>query len=107
MRKPVLVLTVLLLLGIGHAQDEAEVLFKHRCAKCHGLDGAGRTAAGKRMQVPDLRSPQVQKRTDEELFKTIYNGAEHHNYPHVFQAQGVTEGEARRVVKYIRSFVAK
>jgi mono/diheme cytochrome c family protein len=107
MRKLAPILTVLLLLTVCHAQDEAEVLYKHRCAKCHGPDGAGRTPAGKRTHVPDLRLPRVQKRSDEELFKTIYYGTEHRNYPHVFQAQGITEGEARRLVKYIRGLAAK
>jgi mono/diheme cytochrome c family protein len=40
---------------------------------CHGQDGAG-SAVGKSMNVPDLRSPVVQKLSDAELAQVISNG---------------------------------
>jgi len=48
--------------------------FKSKCAACHGADGSGNTPAGKSMNLKDLRSPEVQKQSDDQLYKTIANG---------------------------------
>jgi len=52
---------------------EANATFRTKCAMCHGQDGAG-SAVGKSMNVPDLRSPVVQKLPDAELAQIISNG---------------------------------
>jgi mono/diheme cytochrome c family protein len=51
----------------------ANATFRTKCAMCHGQDGAG-SAVGKSMNVPDLRSPVVQKLSDAELAQVISNG---------------------------------
>jgi mono/diheme cytochrome c family protein len=47
--------------------------FRTKCAMCHGQDGGG-SEVGKSMNVPDLRSPVVQKLSDAELAQIISNG---------------------------------
>jgi mono/diheme cytochrome c family protein len=47
--------------------------FRTKCAMCHGQDGGG-SEVGKSMNVPDLRSPAVQKLPDAELAQVIANG---------------------------------
>jgi len=47
--------------------------FRTKCAMCHGPDGSG-SEVGKSMNVPDLRSPAVQKLSDAELTQVISNG---------------------------------
>jgi mono/diheme cytochrome c family protein len=47
--------------------------FRTKCAMCHGPDGAGSTV-GKSMNVPDLRSPEVQKLPDAQLAQIISDG---------------------------------
>ena len=47
--------------------------FRTKCAMCHGADGSG-SAVGKSMNVPDLRSPVVQKMPDAELAQVIADG---------------------------------
>jgi cytochrome c6 len=47
--------------------------FRAKCAVCHGQDGGG-SQVGKTMNVPDLRSPAVQKQTDAELAQIISDG---------------------------------
>ena len=49
-------------------------LFKQNCAPCHAMDGSANTPAGKSTKAKDLRSPAVQKKTDEELANQIRNG---------------------------------
>jgi mono/diheme cytochrome c family protein len=47
--------------------------FRTKCAMCHGPDGAG-SEVGKSMNVPDLRSPAVQKLPDAQLAQIISDG---------------------------------
>ena len=47
--------------------------FRTKCAMCHGQDGGG-SEVGKSMNVPDLRSPVVQKLPDAQLAQIISDG---------------------------------
>ncbi|MFY9555554.1 MAG: cytochrome c [Blastocatellia bacterium] len=59
--------------AITTAADGAAT-FKAKCTACHGADGSGNTAAGKSLKVRDLRSAEVQKQSDEQLFNIIAKG---------------------------------
>lgn len=48
--------------------------FKAKCAACHGADGTGNTAVGKKMKLRDLCMPDVQKLSDAELTTVIAEG---------------------------------
>jgi cytochrome c6 len=52
---------------------DATTTFRTKCVMCHGPDGAG-SQVGKSMNIPDLRSPEVQKRPDAELAQIISDG---------------------------------
>jgi hypothetical protein len=41
---------------------------------CHGQDGSGDTAMGKKLKVRDLRSAEVQSQTDAQLTDIITKG---------------------------------
>ncbi len=51
----------------------ASATFRTKCAMCHGQEGGG-SEVGKSMNVPDLRSPAVQKLPNAELAQVISNG---------------------------------
>ena len=86
-RHVVFVFAVLLLFFVGltfsvvsiaHADNgqngaSSTSTFRAKCAVCHGQDGGG-SQVGKTMNVPDLRSPAVQKQTDAELAQIISDG---------------------------------
>ncbi|HEV2305393.1 MAG TPA: cytochrome c [Candidatus Acidoferrales bacterium] len=55
------------------AADSAS-LFKTKCAMCHAANGSGDNMMGKRLGAKDLRSSEVQKKTDAELDKEITDG---------------------------------
>jgi cytochrome c6 len=57
----------------GRASAAESVTFHAKCVVCHGEDGGG-SEAGKSMNVPDLRSPTVQKRSDAQLARVIAGG---------------------------------
>lgn len=54
--------------------NDAEALWKKSCASCHAADGSGNTPMGKKMELRDIRSPEVQKQTDEELYTITAKG---------------------------------
>jgi len=56
------------------AAQDGPTLFKTKCAMCHGADGKGDSPMGKRMNVRDLSSAEVQKQTDAELTTIITKG---------------------------------
>jgi mono/diheme cytochrome c family protein len=58
----------------GSAPLFNEALFKAKCAMCHGADGSGNTAMGKKLQVRDLRSGAVQSQSDAALLGIITKG---------------------------------
>lgn len=55
------------------ARSAAKATFDAKCAMCHGADGAG-SQVGKTMNVPDLRSPAIQRTADTQLADVIANG---------------------------------
>jgi mono/diheme cytochrome c family protein len=74
-------LSSLVALGLGLAfgaattnADDAAALYKAKCAGCHAADGSGNSPAGKAMSVPDLRSADIQKKTDAQLIDSTTNG---------------------------------
>ena len=56
------------------AADSGADLFKTKCAACHGADGKGETAMGKRLGIKDLGSADVQKQSDADLTTAISKG---------------------------------
>ncbi len=58
----------------GGAQSSVENLYLDKCSVCHGPDGRGKTAKGKKLKVKDLHSPEVQKMSDDEMSKIIAKG---------------------------------
>jgi mono/diheme cytochrome c family protein len=76
--------------------------YKSKCALCHGPDGGGSTV-GKTMNVPDLRSDEVQKHTDAELAQIITDGK---NAMPSFK-KSLTEDQIHGLVTYIRTLPKK
>jgi cytochrome c6 len=58
----------------AQAQSGAEATYKAKCAMCHGADGKGDSPMGKKLNIRDLGSPEVQKQTDAELTTIVTKG---------------------------------
>jgi mono/diheme cytochrome c family protein len=56
------------------AQSDAAKVYKTNCALCHAADGSGDTASGRALKAKDLRSPEVQGKSDEDLAEVITKG---------------------------------
>ena len=53
---------------------DGKSLFGQKCAACHALDGSGNTAAGRKLKVRALGSPETQKMADAKLIEIITKG---------------------------------
>jgi mono/diheme cytochrome c family protein len=67
-------LIVLVVPSTVGAQTDAAKVFKTNCTLCHGADGSGNTATGKAVKAKDLRSDEVQKKSDAALADFITKG---------------------------------
>ena len=74
-----------------------------KCALCHGEDGRGNTPSGKQMNVRDLRADEIQKKSDEELSKTVSGG--HKKMPSF--RNRLTAEQVSKLVSYVRDFARK
>jgi mono/diheme cytochrome c family protein len=56
------------------AEGDAGPLYKANCVVCHAADGSGNSPSGKALKAKDLRSDEVQKKSDAELADGITKG---------------------------------
>jgi len=98
-------LTSLLALGmvlsvsqIATAQAAAD-LYKTKCLTCHGADGKGDTAVGKKMGARDFHSPEVAKESDTELFDITKKGK---NKMPSYDKK-LTDDQIKDLIKYIHT----
>jgi mono/diheme cytochrome c family protein len=54
----------------GSAQD----VYLDKCSVCHGQDGAGNTAKGRKLKVKSAKSPEVQKLSEAEMLEIVSKG---------------------------------
>jgi cytochrome c6 len=95
------VIAALLALGTAGAlaQDDAAGTYKSKCQACHGPDGKGDTAVGKKLGVKDFHSPEVAKMSDTELFEITKKGKD--KMP-PYDGK-LTDDQIKSLIKYIRS----
>jgi mono/diheme cytochrome c family protein len=86
------------------ASPGAEDAYLKKCAVCHHADGSGQTARGKKLKLRDLRSPEVQKLSDAQLFDIIAKGMGK-DMPGYEKTMGVNG--VREQVSYMRELARK
>ena len=102
----VLAFALFLLGGASSALADAAAgatVYNAKCVSCHAKDGSGNTAVGKSLQSADLRSPEVQKKSDAELTESISEGKG--NMP-AFKTM-LSEDEIHSVLSYVRTLAPK
>ena len=93
-------INILLFALFADVAIDAAPIYKANCGLCHAADGSGQTPTGKAMKVRDLRSPEVQKMSDQELAAVIANGKQ--KMP-AYKAK-LAAADIDALVAYIRKF---
>jgi mono/diheme cytochrome c family protein len=68
------ILSFVALVTTAEAQSDAATTYKAKCALCHSADGSADSQIGKSLHAKDLRSEEVQKKSDAELADVITKG---------------------------------
>lgn len=92
------------------AQNDAAHIFQTVCAECHGADGSGHTPKGQAGSIPDMRSAEVQKRSDADLSEMIINGKRSSrglNYSMPSNRGKLSDQQVKGLVAYIRGLAKK
>ena len=99
-----LLIGMVLLAGPAFAASGPELWTQH-CASCHGKDGSGSTAMGKKIGVKDYRDPKVQTAfSDGEMERAIKEGVKE-NGKEKMKAFGsrLSDDDVKALVAYIRT----
>jgi mono/diheme cytochrome c family protein len=64
---------LILFAATAWAQGDAKDLYMSKCATCHGPDGAGKTAMGKKLKVQDAQAA-AGKTSADEMVKIVTDG---------------------------------
>lgn len=78
-----------------------------QCAKCHGEDGKGQAAMGKKLGVKDYTDAKIQEKLkDEAMVKAIKEGVKDADGKTKMKgfADALSDDETKALVKHIRAF---
>jgi cytochrome c6 len=89
--------------SVLQAQTDPAKFFKTNCTLCHSEDGSGSSPTGKALKAKDLRSSEVQSKTDAELAEVITKGK---GKMPAFGAK-VKPDDVTKLVAYIRGLAKK
>jgi cytochrome c553 len=97
-------LTVTLSSGSVHAQGKsASDIYLDKCSVCHGADGAGKTAKGKKLKIKDVRET-VSKVTPEQMAEIVTKG----KAPNMDgYAKDFSADQIKQLVEHYRSLAKK
>ena len=69
----VAVICCLLCAVAGWAQGDAKAIFLDKCSICHGEDGVGKTAKGKKLKVKDIHVT-IKTESEDDMIKIATDG---------------------------------
>ncbi|HWR34413.1 MAG TPA: c-type cytochrome [Clostridia bacterium] len=97
----------LVLPSISWAADDAAVLYKTKCAACHGAEGMANTPMAKKQNITSFAADKVQKAKIADIEDCILNGGKEKKASHVFAAKGVSKEDAGKLATYVKSLGKK
>jgi len=105
MKKPSFAFAALLAFGSSALfAAPASEIWTTQCAKCHGTDGAGKSAVGKKLKVKDYTDAAVQTAlTDEDLAKAIKQGVTDNGKERMKAFTDLTPEDVTSLVAHIRT----
>ena len=83
----------------GWAQSDAKAVFLDKCSVCHGEDGAGKTAKGKKLKVKDVHETSKTE-SEADMIKVVTDGK---GKDMDSFSKDLTVAQIKGVVQYYRS----
>ncbi len=100
----ILGLTILAAGALSANAADAKALWTKDCSKCHGPDGAGKTAMGKKLGVKDYTDAKVQAAMkDEEITKAIKEGVKKGDKTLMKAFSEYTDEDVKAMLTFIRA----
>jgi len=99
--RPLLLVVIIAAISLqpAFAAKDPQVVFREKCAMCHGKDGKAQTEMGKKLGAKDLTSSEAQSLTEAQIQTQIAKGK-----GRMPGYEGIlTDKEIREVVKYVKS----
>jgi mono/diheme cytochrome c family protein len=95
----ILVMTIAIALfslipNLSWAADDGAILYKTKCAACHGADATGKPAA----KIPSLVSDDLKRKSDDDFAKALAETAKHPG-----SVKSLAPDQAKMIVTYVRS----
>jgi cytochrome c553 len=99
-------LTVFVVSAVSALAGDAKATYDSTCAKCHGADGRGQTAIGKKLGIKDYTDPKVQDALkDDAAIKAIKEGLKSDDGKNLMKpAEGLSDDDIKALVAYMRTF---
>ncbi len=98
MKRIVAALALVAAFGLGSARaEDAKALFAQKCAMCHGPDGKGGTAMGKKLGAPNLTTV---KDSEAQIANVITNGRPPKMTPYKGK---LTDAQIQELAKYVKN----
>ena len=109
MKKILLLGFALLVAGaVSASAAEAKETWEKDCAKCHGVDGKGKTKMGEKLGVKDYTDAKVQAdMKDADMLKAIKEGVKKDDKTLMKAFPDYSEAEMKALVAYVRAFKGK
>jgi mono/diheme cytochrome c family protein len=108
MKKLIVASLALLVAGaVSVRAADAKELWEKNCAKCHGVDGAGKTKMGEKLGVKDYTDAKVQESLkDAEMTKAIKEGVKEKDSDKTKMKafSDLSDDEVKALVAQVRSF---
>ena len=98
----ILIALFIFLPAVVVAGDDAAILYKTKCAVCHGADGLASTPMGKKQSIPSFASDKVQKSSDADIQDFVLNGGKEKKASHAFAGKGMTGEDATKLATYLK-----
>ena len=104
--KTTILLAAILGLGVSLAQaEDAKAIWDKSCKKCHGEDGSGQTAMGKKLGLKDYTDAKVQaEMKDDEIAKAIKEGVQKDGKTLMKPLEGATDADVKALTELVRGF---
>lgn len=93
-KSAVSVATLFLVVSTTAWAEDGAVLFKSKCAGCHGANGEGKSA----MRAPALKDSKLR---GDELVHYLTNGDPQHKAPHNKPISRLTEEQAKAIADHV------